>query len=98
MNRIERKGVVKMLAELLTQVQIDQQIALVAPALMVLGYALKRTPMIYDWLIIWILLFFGILASVITLGFSVNGIANGAVAAGVAITTHQAYKQSKNRN
>lgn len=86
-----------MLAEMLSQVEIDQQLVLVAPALMVLGYALKRTPMIPDWLIIWFLLFFGVLASVITLGFSVNGVANGAIAAGAAITTHQAYKQTKKR-
>ncbi|WP_261180645.1 phage holin family protein [Anaerobacillus sp. CMMVII] len=44
------------------------------------------------------LLFVGVLASGFTLGFTVSGIANGIIAAGAAITTHQAYKQTKNRD
>ncbi|OIJ18725.1 hypothetical protein BKP45_15685 [Anaerobacillus alkalidiazotrophicus] len=87
-----------MFEEIFTQIQISDQLALVVPALMVIGYALKRTPKVPDWLIIWILLFIGVLASGFTLGFTVNGIANGIIAAGAAITTHQAYKQTIRRD
>lgn len=43
-------------------------------------------------------MFIGVIASGFVLGFTVNGISNGIIAAGVSITTHQAYKQTKNRN
>ncbi|OEH92858.1 hypothetical protein BFG57_01655 [Bacillus solimangrovi] len=61
---------------------------------MVVGYALKVTPFIKDWMIIWVLLICGVIASGLRLGFDVNGIANGLIAAGAAITTHQFFKQS----
>lgn len=87
-----------MLSEVLSQIEISDQLALVVPALMIIGFALKRTPRVPDWLIVWILLFIGAIASGITLGFTVNGISNGIIAAGAAITTYQAYKQTKNRD
>ncbi len=83
-----------MLTDILSQIEIHQQLTIVVPALMIIGYALKRTPKVPDWLIVWILLIIGALASVFTLGFTVNGISNGIIAAGVAITTNQAYKQT----
>ncbi|MFC0271650.1 phage holin family protein [Metabacillus herbersteinensis] len=83
-----------MLDQLFNQVSVNPQLIIVVPALMILGYALKKTPNVEDWMIIWIILFCGIIASVFTLGFSVNGVANGVIAAGAAITTHQMVKQS----
>ncbi|MBM7584042.1 hypothetical protein JOC86_000579 [Bacillus pakistanensis] len=83
-----------MIETYLNQVKIDPQIAILVPALMVLGYALKRTPHVQDWLIIWVLIVFGVLASGWKLGFEFNGIANGFIAAGAAITTHQSIKQT----
>ncbi|UTW69131.1 hypothetical protein KHA80_18700 [Anaerobacillus sp. HL2] len=44
------------------------------------------------------MLIIGIIASGFVHGFTVNGIANGIIAAGASITTHQAYKQTINRN
>lgn len=87
-----------MLTEMLSQVEISEQLAIVVPALMIIGYALKRTPKIADWMILWILLVIGVIASGFTLGFTISGIGNGIIAAGAAITTHQAYKQTKNRD
>ena len=87
-----------MLEQVLQQVEIHQQLVLVVPALMIIGYALKQTPFINDWLILWILLILGVTASLLTIGLTVNGFANGVIAAGAAITTHQAYKQTKNRD
>ncbi|MCA1030467.1 hypothetical protein LCL95_05365 [Bacillus timonensis] len=83
-----------MLESMFDQISIHPQLMIVVPALMVLGFALKRTPRIEDWMIIWILLIGGIIASVFKLGLTVNGIANGIIAAGAAITTHQAFKQT----
>lgn len=37
-----------MLEEILSQVQISEQLAIVVPALMIIGYALKRTPKVQD--------------------------------------------------
>lgn len=59
---------------------------------------LKRTPKVKDWVIVWILLTVGVIASGYTIGFTVSGIANGIIAAGAAITTHQVYKQTLNRD
>lgn len=92
-----------MLEGIFSQIAIHPQLVMVVPALLILGYALKHTPKVQDWMIIWILLLLGIIASALKLGFTVNGIANGMIAAGAAITTHQAIKQSfesrrKNRN
>jgi hypothetical protein len=82
------------LSGIFDQINVHPQLVIVVPALMILGYALKRTPKVQDWMIIWFLLGAGILASIFTLGLSVSSIANGFIAAGAAITTHQAYKQS----
>lgn len=87
-----------MLEQLFQNITIHPQLVLVVPALMIIGYALKRTPFVKDWMIIWILLGCGIIASGMRLGFDVNGISNGILAAGAAITTHQAIKQSIKRN
>lgn len=87
-----------MFTEILSQVEIHEQLTIVVPALLIIGYALKRTPKVQDWVIVWILLTVGVIASGYTIGFTVSGIANGIIAAGAAITTHQVYKQTKNRD
>lgn len=80
--------------QLLNKITLHPQLVMVVPALMIIGYALKRTPFVKDWMIIWILLVAGVVAGVAQLGFTVNGIANGIIATGSAITTHQMLKQS----
>jgi hypothetical protein len=95
LNTIEEREVEEMLDAMFSQISIHPQLVLVVPALIVLGFALKHTPKVQDWMIIWILLFAGSLASIIKLGLTVNGIANGIIAAGAAITTHQFIKQSR---
>ncbi|WNF35631.1 phage holin family protein [Bacillaceae bacterium IKA-2] len=87
-----------MLTEIFSQIVIHEQLTFVIPALLIIGYALKRTPKVQDWVIVWVLLTIGVIASGLTIGFTVSGIANGIIAAGAAITTHQAYKQSMNRD
>jgi hypothetical protein len=62
--------------------------------LWVIGYALKQTPKVPDWAIIWILLFVSIGFGTFAFGFSINGIINGVIAAGVAVLGHQMFKQT----
>ncbi|WP_231888752.1 phage holin family protein [Rossellomorea marisflavi] len=83
-----------MMEELLRGISIDPQLTILVPALWVLGFALKKTPHVEYWLIIWILLLCGVLASGWKLDFDFNGIANGFIATGAAITTHQSFKQT----
>ncbi len=83
-----------MLIDLIDQIKLHPSLVVVAPALMVLGYALKQTPKFPRWLIIWVLLLAGSIAGIVTIGFTVNGISNGIIAAGASITMHQLFKQS----
>lgn len=64
------------------------------PALWVLGFALKQTPQVPNWSIIWILLAFSIGFGTLAFGFSFDGIIHGIVAAGVAVLGHQMVKQT----
>ncbi|WP_238457917.1 phage holin family protein [Alkalihalobacterium alkalinitrilicum] len=82
------------MVEFFSQIQVHPQLLIVVPALMILGNILKRTPKIQDWMILWLLLFAGIISGIVTIGFTIQGIANGIIATGAAITTHQAYKQT----
>jgi hypothetical protein len=82
-----------LLQQILNEVTLNSQIVIIVPALLFLGYALKRTPKVKDWWIIWILLISGVCASGMKLGFNVNGISNGIIAAGIAITSQQTLVQ-----
>ncbi|MCA1053896.1 phage holin family protein [Rossellomorea aquimaris] len=82
------------MTDLLNGITIHPQLAILVPALWVLGFALKKTPHVPDWLIIWILLIVGVAASGWSLGFDFNGVANGFICTGAAITTHQSLKQT----
>lgn len=67
---------------------------MLVPALWVLGFALKQTPAIPDWSIIWVILFVSILIGSLAFGFSFSGLINGIIAAGVAVLGHQMLKQT----
>ncbi|KAB2337679.1 hypothetical protein F7731_08790 [Cytobacillus depressus] len=73
---------------------LNQNYMMLVPALWVLGFALKHTPAIPDWMIIWILLFVSITIGSIAFGFSIEGLVNGITAAGVAVLGHQMFKQT----
>lgn len=67
------------------------------PALVILGFFLKNSPSIPDWLIVWILTGLGILASVATLGFRVDSFVQGILVSGAAVLSHQIFKQTINK-
>jgi len=71
---------------------------ILVPVLWVLGYALKQTPRVADWLIIWILLGASILLGTFAYGFSFEAITNGIIATGLAVLGHQVVKQTTQFN
>lgn len=81
----------------LTGVQLHEALAVVVPALLIIGFALKKTPQCPDWAIVWALLVLGAVAGGVSIGFTVDGIANGLIAGGLAITANQVYKQTVKR-
>ncbi|MDX8047432.1 phage holin family protein [Gracilibacillus sp. S3-1-1] len=76
---------------------ITEDYYFMVPALWFIGYACKRTPFIPDWLIIWILLVVGVLAACNVYGWNVRAIADGVIATGMAVFSHQIVKQTFNR-
>ncbi|PWU67547.1 MULTISPECIES: phage holin family protein [Gracilibacillus] len=66
----------------------------IVPALWFIGYACKRTPLIPDWLIIWILLACGIFAACHLFGWNIRSMVDGIIATGVAVFSHQLVKQT----
>jgi hypothetical protein len=68
---------------------INENYYVFIPVLWVIGYALKQTPFISNWLIIWILLAFSILLGTFAYGFTVSAVINGILVTGVAVLGHQ---------
>ncbi|PWW20756.1 holin family Hol44 protein (superfamily V) [Cytobacillus oceanisediminis] len=73
---------------------LSQNYYMLVPALWVIGYALKQTPSVPDWSILWILVIISVTVGSIAFGFSINGVINGIIAAGVAVLGHQMMKQT----
>ncbi|WP_449622157.1 phage holin family protein [Robertmurraya sp. Marseille-Q9965] len=73
---------------------LNENYYVLVPVLWVIGYALKQTPKIPDWTIIWFLLGISLVIGTIAFGFSIDGIFNGIIAAGVAVLGHQMFKQT----
>nr|WP_254119450.1 phage holin family protein [Bacillus sp. FJAT-29790] len=67
---------------------------MLVPALWVLGFALKQTPAVPNWTIIWVLLLVSIAFACLAFGLSIEALINGIIAAGVAVLGHQMIKQT----
>ncbi len=79
----------------LAQQYMVPQALIVVVALLVIGYFLKKTPIIKDWLIPWILVCVGIiLAWGVLEAITIQATIQGILAAGVATLTHQLWKQT----
>lgn len=76
---------------------IIEDALILIPALLVLGWMLKKTPRVEDWLIPWILVIIGIIFALMIMGFTASALIQGILVAGAAILIHQLYKQSKNK-
>lgn len=77
---------------------LDHQIIPFAISLYIIGIFLKRTAIIPNRFIPWILLSVSCAASVIILGVSVNSVIQGVLACGVAVLSNQLYKQTVNKD
>ncbi|GKU82760.1 phage holin family protein [Niallia sp. NCCP-28] len=72
---------------------LNENYYILIPVLWVLGYALKQTPKIVDWLIIWILLAASVLLAIFAYGFTFQAITNGILATGVSVLGHQMWNK-----
>lgn len=77
---------------------LNENYLMLVPVLWVLGYALKQTPHIPNWSIIWILSTVSLVIGWFAYGFTYDAFANGIIAAGISVFGHQLYKQTKNLN
>lgn len=66
-------------------------------ALWIFGTALKKTPKVQDWMIVYILILLGIIFTMFLLGPTVDALLQGIIAAGVAVLGHQSLVQARDR-
>jgi hypothetical protein len=76
---------------------IVEEALIVIPVLWVIGKLLKEIPKIQNWLIPWILLVIGVLATMGIMGFTVESAIQGVLVAGASVFGHQLLKQTQNR-
>lgn len=77
---------------------VPENLLIVIAVLCGVGYFLKSTPKIADWIIPWILCILGILFAIAFNGFSPLAIAQGIVCALCSIGTHQCIKQTTTKD
>lgn len=73
---------------------LNQNYFFLVPVLWIIGYAVKQTPFIPDWAIIWILLGISLGIGTFAFGLTADAITNAVIAAGVAVFGHQMFKQT----
>lgn len=77
---------------------LNENYLMLVPALWVLGFALKQTPSVPDWSIIWVISLVSLVLAWFTFGFHLEAFLNALTAAGVAVFGHQIVKQTKGRS
>lgn len=80
--------------ELLNEYIVEQAL-IVIPVLLILGWIIKETPRMKDWIIPYVLLIIGVTITVAMLGFNVDAIIQGILVSGAAVFGNQLYKQAK---
>jgi len=76
---------------------IVEEALIVIPVLWVIGKLLKDIPSIQNWLIPWVLLVVGVLATMGIMGFTIESAIQGVLVAGASVFGHQLLKQTQNR-
>jgi len=84
--------------DFLNGVTLNSSLSTLVPCLLIVGYIFAQTPKFPDWAIPWALMVISILAGGLCLGWNYEGLANGIIAAGMAVFSHQVYKQSTTRD
>lgn len=72
---------------------INENSLVLIPALYILGVFVKNAPRIPDWTIPFILLFVGVISSVLINGMGVDSVIQGVLVTGAAVLSNQAVKQ-----
>ncbi|WP_331457328.1 phage holin family protein [Bacillus sp. FJAT-18017] len=72
---------------------LNENYFFLVPVLWVIGYALKQTPKVPDWAIIWVLFGLSLVLAGLGFGYTIEAITNGIIATGVAVFGQQAVKQ-----
>lgn len=75
--------------------QIDPRLFLVAVACWVIGYILKKTPKVPDWIIVYAVTIVSVLLTVWMLGWSPESLIQGILTGAVAVYGNQLVKQAK---
>lgn len=65
------------------------------PVLWVLGYFLKQSPNIPNWVIVWVILVCGIIGGFVVVSQDADGIIQGILVAGVTVLGYELLKQAK---
>lgn len=73
------------------------ELLVLIPVLYMLGIFLKRTPVLEDWLIPWIVVVAGVVFALVLAGLTPEAVIQGILIAGVTVLTNQLYTQTKNR-
>lgn len=74
---------------------VKEELLFLVPALWCLGYWLKSTPKIQDWIIPYILCALSVAAAIATCGMNVEAMANGVIAVGIAVLGNQVLRQTQ---
>lgn len=83
--------------EILKEYIIEQALVII-PVLIFIGWVLKNTPSVKDWLIPYILLPIGVVFGLFLVGFNVDGVIQGVLVTAGAVLGHQLYVQAKERD
>lgn len=70
---------------------------IIVVVLWVLGFVIKNTPKIMDWIIPYILLIVGVIGTVSLMGFTPDAVFQGVIVTGIAVYGHQLVKQVTER-
>ncbi|MGN7167969.1 phage holin family protein [Paenibacillus cellulositrophicus] len=74
---------------------IDPKLIGVVAACWIVGIMLKRTPVVPDWSIVYIVVIVAVLLSGLSLGWSAESIVQGFLAGAFAVFGHQVVKQTQ---
>lgn len=80
--------------DLVLSSEVFKKLIFFIPLLLIFGKILKLTPYISNWMIVWIILFTGMVFGILTYGNNVEGLVYGLLSSTLAITIHQTYKQT----
>ncbi|GIP25484.1 hypothetical protein J23TS9_06140 [Paenibacillus sp. J23TS9] len=75
---------------------IDPRLLIVVAACWIIGFILKKTPRVPDWIIVYVVVVFAVALTVWLLGWGPESLIQGILAGAFAVFGHQVVKQAKN--